>query len=218
MKSKRKIIIGAVFMLMVSSIIGVIGYYLYENTYYVKTEDARLAADIVRVAPQISGKLIEFNAQEGQRVTKGQILGRQEMVNLPDSSMDLAVIKAPIAGLVIKEQGNVGEIVSPGQVLAMLVNPEEIYITANIEENKLSRVHQGQTVDITIDEYEGQTFEGKVASIGEATTNTFSLLPTSTGGTFTKVVQKIPVKITLEQVNGVKLLPGVNTVVKIHVK
>lgn len=217
MNGKRKIMIITVLVVMIISILGVAGYYWYENNYYVSTEDARVTGDIVRVSPQIAGKLLEFNIEEGQAVQKGQILGRQEMINLPDSSLDMAMIKAPISGIVIKKQGTVGEVVAPGQLLGMLVDPAQLYITANIEETKLDRIKNGQQVDIVVDEYQGKQFSGKVRSIGQATAATFSLLPTSTGGNFTKVVQKIPVKIEFNKTD-LKFLPGTNAVIKIHVK
>ncbi|MHB1167209.1 MAG: HlyD family efflux transporter periplasmic adaptor subunit [Carboxydocellales bacterium] len=169
------------------------------------------------MSPQIAGKLLEFNMEEGQVVQKGQILGRQEMINLPDSSLDMAMIKAPISGVVIKKQGTVGEVVAPGQLLGMIVDPTKLYISANIEETKLNKLKPGQQVDIVIDEYQGQQFTGNLKSIGQATAATFSLLPTSTGGNFTKVVQKIPVKIEFTKME-VKFLPGTNAVINIHVK
>jgi multidrug resistance efflux pump len=215
MNGKRKVIIFSVLILMVTVIAGVGYYYWYQNKNYVSTEDSRLAGDILRVSPQITGKLLEFNIEEGQTVQKGQVLGRQEMTNLPDSSMELATIRSPVSGIVLKKQGNVGEVVTPGQVLAMIVNPEKIYVTANIEETKLERVKKGQIVEINIDQYPDKGFLGKVDTIGQATAATFSLLPTSTGGNFTKVVQKVPVKIQIDKTD-VKLLPGTNAVVKIH--
>lgn len=217
MKAKRKTLIITVLIFMVVSMTAVGFYYWYNNTYFVSTEDAKVSADLVRVTPQISGKLLDVNVEEGQLVDKGQILGRQEMINLPDSSLDASLIRAPISGLIIKKQGTVGEITSPGQALFMLINPADLYINANIEETKLEKLKIGQSVDITIDKYNGRKFNGKVQSIGEASAATFSLLPSSTGGNFTKVVQKVPVKIKIDKYSG-KLLPGINAVVKIHVK
>lgn len=217
MNGKRKVLIIAILAAMVVAIAGVGYYYWYENTYYVSTEDARVTGDIVRVTPQISGKLLEFNVAEGQLVNKGQILGRQEMVNQPDSNLEIATMRSPIKGIVLKKQGNIGEVVTPGQALAMLVNPDELYISANIDETKIDRIREGKNVDITIDTYPDQKFTGQVESIGQATAATFSLLPTSTGGNFTKVVQKVPVKIKVKE-NDVKLLPGTSAIIKIHVK
>ena len=217
MKSKRKALITAVLALMVIAMAGVGTYYWYNNTYYVSTEDATVTSDLVKSGPQISGKLLELYVNEGQHVEKGQIIARQDMGTLPDTSLEMSIVRAPITGTVIKKQGTVGEIVSPGQSLAIMIDPSAIYINANIEETKLEKLKIGQPVDITVDEYGGSKLTGKVQSIGEATAATFSLLPTSSGGTFTKVTQKVPVKIKLDKYN-VKLHPGISVVAKIHVK
>ena len=99
-----------------------------------------------------------------------------------------------------------------------MVDPENLYITANIEETKVKNIRQGQRVDIKIDQYKGLSFPGKVESIGMASNTTFSLLPSSSSATFTKVVQKIPVKITFENKNKSLFVVGTNAVVKIHIK
>ncbi len=217
MNEKRKILIIGILVAIVLALGGILFYYWYENTYYVSTDDARVSADLVSVTPQISGKLLELNVEDGDVVTQNQILARQEMNNLPDSSVDQSLVRAPISGIVIKKQGTIGEVWSPGQTLVTLVDPNKLYITADIEETKLGKISIGQTVDITIDEYDSQKFTGKVKSIGEATNSALSLFSASTSGTFTKVVQRIPIKIELDKFNN-KILPGTNAVVKVHVK
>lgn len=214
---KRKKMILSIFSIMTVVLLGIVSYYWYQNTFYVKTDDARVAGDIVKVSPQISGKLLELDVSEGDKVFKEQIVGRQEAISLSDANLDQSVLRAPIDGIVIKKSGNVGEIVSAGQTIAMIIDPNKLYINANIEETKLGRIRQGQIVDITIDQYKGKRFTGKVKFVGEAANSAFSLLPSSTSGTFTKVVQKIPVKIELDKSDS-NLLPGTNAVIKIHIK
>ena len=217
MNKKRKILMLIIFAVMIVALSGIGFYYWYNNTYFVSTEDARVTGDLIKVSPQIAGKLLEFNVEEGDSVSQDQILVRQEMTNLPDINVDQSIIRAPISGIVIKKVGNVGEIEAAGQSLAMIVDPQKLYLTANIEETKLGKVKQGQAVDITIDQIEGKTFTGKVKYVGKASNSIFSLLPSSTSGTFTKVVQRVPIKIEFDKVNS-ELLPGTNAIVKIHVK
>lgn len=217
MDGKRKMLMIIILILMVVSVGGIGLYYWYNNTHYLSTEDAKVNGDIIRVSPQISGRLLEFNGEEGDYVEKDQILGRQEMTNLPDSNIDMSLIRSPINGVLIKTQANIGEIVSAGQSLAMIIDSNNLYITANIEETNLGKLNKGQLVDIKIDQYGNKKFKGKVKSIGQAANSAFSLLPTSTGGNFTKVVQRIPVKIELDT-QGYKLLPGTNAYIKIHLK
>lgn len=217
MNGKRKVLMVGILAVMVAAMGSVGFYYWYNSEYFVSTEDATLTGDLVKVSPQISGKLLEFDVKEGSKVVKDQILGRQEMINLSDTNIDQSVIRAPIDGIVIKKQGTVGEMESVGQTLAVLIDPNALYINANIEETKIGRIHPGQVVDITLDEVAGKKFTGKVNYVGRASNSTFSLLPSSTSGTFTKVVQKIPVRIEFDQHED-QLLPGTNAVIKIHVK
>lgn len=217
MSKKRKIVMMIIFLVMIGALGGIGYYYWYNNSHYVTTDDARVDGELIKLSPQISGKLLEFNVEEGDSVTQDQILGRQDMGSLPDSNVDQSLIRSPISGIVIKKTGHVGEIEAAGQSLAMIVDPEKLYITADIEETKLGRVKPGQTVDITIDQIEGKTFTGKVKFVGKASNSTFSLLQTSTSGTFTKVVQRIPIKIEFDKKNS-QLLPGTNAIVKIHIK
>lgn len=217
MKEKRKVLIIGILIAIVVALCSIVSYYWYENTYYVSTDDARVSADLVSVTPQITGKLLEINVEEGDTVTKNQILARQEMNGLPDTSVDQSLMRSPINGIIVKKQGTIGELWSAGQTLVTLIDPNKLYITADIEETKLGKVRVGQTVDINIDQFNSQKFTGKVRSVGEAANSALSLLPSSTSSTFTKVVQRIPVKIELNKFNN-KILPGTNAIVKIHVK
>lgn len=217
MNKKRKILMAAIFLVMIGALCSIGYYYWYNNTYFVTTDDARIDGDLIKVSPQIPGKLLEFDVEEGDNVVQDQILGRQEMTNLPDTNVDQSIIRSPISGIVIKKTGHIGEIEAAGQSVAMIVDSQKLYITADVEETKLGKVKQGQKVDITIDQIDGKTFSGKVKYVGKASNSAFSLLPTSTSGTFTKVVQRVPVKIEFDK-NEIQLLPGTNAIVKIHIK
>jgi multidrug resistance efflux pump len=88
-----------------------------------------------------------------------------------------------------------------------------------VEETELHKVKAGQFVEFTVDAFPNVYFTGQVSSLGDATVSTFSLLPSqNTGGNFTKVVQRIPVKISIKDFQGCRLLPGMNAIVKIHIK
>ena len=219
MKEKRKLIILSIFVAMLITLGGVGYYYWYNNKNFVSTEDAKVAGDFVKISPQMSGKLVEFNVKEGDKVVKDQIIGRIDALGLDDSSIDTSLLRAPMDGVIIKKQANVGEYESSTSVptLAMVVDPNQLYVTANIEETKIAKIKPGQQVDISIDQFKGRIFKGKVESIGDAANSAFSMLPTSSSSTFTKVVQKVPVKILFKKID-VSLLPGTNAPVKIHIK
>lgn len=217
---KKKAILYVVLAAMIFSLTGVTLYYWYKNSHYVDTEDARVDGTIVKISPQISGRISEMNVAEGDYVKEGAIIARQVDYQLTSGlNLDLSVIKSPISGTVIKKIGNVGEIGAPGSPVAMVADLKSLYVTANIEETKIYRIKAGQNVDFTIDSIPGVKFSGQVISIGEATVSTFSLLPSqNTGGNFTKVVQRIPVKIGIKSYQGQHLLPGMNAIVRIYIK
>jgi len=217
--NKKGLFIG-VLAAMIVTLAGVSGYYWYKNTYYVETEDASVTGTVVKVSPQVTSRLIEINVDEGDTVQAGDIIARQDDITLPvATSVDLTVIKAPVKGTILKKIGNVGEVGTPGQAVVMMADLSNLYITANVEETDMHKVKLGQKVDFTIDSIPGVKFSGEVFSLGEATVSTFSLLPTqNTGGNFTKVVQRIPVKISIRNSQGQRLLPGMNAVVRIHVR
>lgn len=219
MNGKRKVLLITIVALMAAAVLGIGAYYWYNGNYFVKTEDAKVAGDIIKVSPQISGKLLELDIDEGDTLTKDQIIGRQEMGSLPDINLEQSIIRAPIDGFVIKKQVSVGEVVTAGQTVIMMIDPEKLYVTANIEETDITKLKIGQKVDITFDEMKGQKIKGKIQSIGKAANSAFSLLSGSSSGTFTKVVQKVPVKIAINnKMKNSGLLLGTNAVVKIHIK
>ncbi|GAW29427.1 HlyD family secretion protein [Carboxydocella sp. ULO1] len=218
MAANRKTLLVSIFLMMVVVLAGVSGYYWYENTYFVSTEDARIAGDIVKVYPLLVAKLAEVRAAEGQKVVKGEVLARQELNNLPDSSAEQTLLRAPVDGIIIRKQGTEGEVATPGQAVFWLVDPHKLYVSANIEETKISRIKPGQLVEVTLDLYPGRTFNGRVQEIGQATTATFSVLPQTTSSNFTKVTQKVPVKIQLTDLENLQLIPGTSAVVKIRVR
>lgn len=217
MKGKRKFILMCIAGALLITLGGVGIYYWYNSTHYISTEDARVAGDFINITPEISGELKDFDAVEGELLVKDQIVGRMSAEGLEDSNIDKSLLRSPINGVLIKKETGVGEFVSAGTALAVMVDPDQLYINANIKETELNKIQIGQKVDIKIDQFGGDKFQGKVESIGEAAGSAFSLLPSSSSGTFTKVVQLVPIKITLEKVH-VKVLPGTNAEVKIHLK
>jgi len=220
---KNKKLLVVVIQIMVVVVVLVTYYYWHMNHYYVISEDARINGDIYKVSPLVSGKILEVRVNEGDFIRKEDILARLDNSTLPAyADPDLTTVKSPVSGLVIKKTAQAGEVAVSGQPIIMLIDSNNLYITANIEETKISRLRPGQRVDITIDALPGRKFTGKVAFVGEATMAIFSLLPTAnSNGNFTKVVQRIPVKIFLDQQNSEltnkSLMLGMNVAVKIHV-
>ena len=110
------------------------------------------------------------------------------------------VVKAPVRGVVSKKSVNPGQVIQPGQPLLALVQTDDVWITANFKETQLDKMRPGQRVVVSVDAYDGRKFQGKVDSISAATGARFSLLPPENAtGNFVKVVQRVPVKIVLDQ-------------------
>ena len=134
--------------------------------------------------------------------------------------LDLAdrVIGSPIDGVVDKTFVETGEFVTPGQRLLLIHDPKRVWIEANIKETQIRKLKLGQPVEIQVDAYPGEGFEGKVVSIGQATTGKFALLPNpNPSGNFTKITQRLPVRIGVEQ-RAEMLSPGMMVEVKIDVR
>ncbi|HEX9394423.1 MAG TPA: HlyD family secretion protein [Gemmatimonadales bacterium] len=105
-------------------------------------------------------------------------------------------LTAPAGGVVAKKSVEVGQLVQPGQPLLAVVPLSDVWLTANLKETEVANVKPGDPVDFTVDAYPGRHFRGHVESIAPATGARFSLLPPDNAtGNFTKVVQRIPVRI-----------------------
>jgi membrane fusion protein (multidrug efflux system) len=117
-------------------------------------------------------------------------------------------ILAPESGIVDKSFIEKGEYVIPGQRLVLIHNPDKIWVAANIKETQIRHIQLGTRAVLHVDGYPDMQLEGEVFEIGGAATSQFSLLPSSNpSGNFTKVTQRIPIKISIEQ-SGQRLRPG----------
>ncbi|AFQ43803.1 MULTISPECIES: HlyD family efflux transporter periplasmic adaptor subunit [Desulfosporosinus] len=216
---KRKIVLYVILALMVVAGGGIGYYYWYEGSHYVSTEDARIDGDTYRVMPRISGKLLSLQIKQGDTVVADQIVGQQDTNNLATGLLDNASLRAPITGTVTKTLAREGEVLSPGQPIALVVDKSNLYISANIEETYISRLQSGETAEFTVDSFPGHTLTGKIIEIGEGTVSSFSLMPSlSSSGNFTKVTQRIPIKLSIDDQQGLSLSPGMNVVLKIQAK
>lgn len=121
---------------------------------------------------------------------------------LEQAKLNLAYteVRASVSGIVSRRTVEAGQVVQPGQPLLALVPLDDVWVTANFKESQLRRIRPGQRVEIEVDAYGGRTYHGRVDSIAAATGSRFSLLPPeNASGNYVKVVQRIPVKIVLDQ-------------------
>ncbi len=138
---------------------------------------------------------------------------RQQQVDVEDRT-----IKSPIPAVIDRTFTLPGEYVAAGQRILLLHNPEEVWVEANIKETQVGKLKLGQTVRVSVDAYPNDTFVGRVARIGSATTARFALLPTpNPSGNFTKITQRVPVKIDMVQMPK-PLTPGMMVEVEIDIR
>ena len=128
-------------------------------------------------------------------------------------------IAAPGPGVVARKNVEPGQFVNPGQALMAVVPVSNVWVTANLKETQLKGVGIGSAAEVTVDAYPGMHFHGKVESISPATGAQFSLLPPENAtGNFTKVVQRVPVRVRLNPSGNpnVPLRPGMSAEVSIR--
>ncbi|WEM44826.1 HlyD family secretion protein (plasmid) [Photobacterium sp. DA100] len=149
-------------------------------------------------------------------VTEAQAQLEQAELNLAYTN-----IYAPVDGIVGKRSLRVGLFVQPGMPLMSLVPTSDVWIEANFKETQLSGIHKGQTVTVELDAFPDQPLQGVVDSFSPATGAKFALLPPENAtGNFTKIVQRVPVKITIPDPKGLegRLIPGLSVVATVDTR
>ena len=184
-------------------------------------DNAGAATDVAKA----SLKAVESSLQSAE-ASAGAARAQREvaMANVKDAELQLSYtqIKAPSGGRVGRKNVEVGNRVLAGQALVALVEPE-IWVIANFKETQLGRMLPGQKVNITVDAFPQQVFIGHVDSIAPASGAQFALLPPDNAtGNFTRIVQRVPVKILFdeESVRSCKehIVPGMSTVVSVALR
>jgi len=154
----------------------------------------------------LAGQLAVLETREAELAARLQ----RQRLDLEDR-----VVKSPLEGVVDRKFVEAGEYVSPGQRLMLLHDPSKVWVEANIKETALRRLALGQAVRVRVDAYPDETFEGRIERIGHAATSTFALLPSpNPSGNFTKITQRVPVRIAVAQREG-RLRPGMMVEIKI---
>jgi membrane fusion protein (multidrug efflux system) len=142
----------------------------------------------------------------------------QAALDLARQDQSHTLVRAPIDGVVGDRQVEPGDYVQPGAKLMTIVPLDALYVTANFKETQVSRMTVGQPAFIRVDALPGVTLKGEVESFAPGSGSQFSLLPFEPGtGNFTKIVQRVPVRIRFEagQAGLARLRPGLSTTVKV---
>jgi multidrug resistance efflux pump len=210
---RRSVIIPAI-ILAVIIVGGVVGYLIYNNYNFYPTDDAQVTGTMVSIVPPISGTLIDLDVQVGTLVSAKQVIGTVQ----PTGYGTVQHLVAPMDGVIVQVPGTVGQLVNTSTMIAQETNPKSVKITAYVDEGAISNIAVGQAVDIHVDAY-NTTITGHVTQIVGATAGQFSLLPTTdnSSGNFTKVSQRIPVNVQLDNsADDGSLLPGMSVEITIH--
>jgi membrane fusion protein, multidrug efflux system len=134
------------------------------------------------------------------RSADARLAAAQAAVEDARLQLSYARITAPASGVIARRNAETGALVQPGQTLMSIVPDAHVWVTANLKETQLAKVRIGDPVEFSVDAYPGRKFSGRVESLSPATGARFSLLPPDNAtGNFTKVVQRVPVKIAVNQ-------------------
>ena len=217
-------------LVVLAAAVGAVAYNLYwQGAHYVSTDNAQVAGQQVPVGSMNAGRVSAIYTSVGATVHRGDVLARVDIptqvrtfqngapaLDFLGASDDHADVTSPMDGVVIAVPGAVGATVGQGQALVTLIDPAQLWVTANVDENQASRLRIGQEAEVHLDALNA-TVVGKVSELTPATASVFGLLPQSnTTANFTKVAQVTPVRIAVDLQNRPGLL-GSSAEVKIRV-
>ncbi|MDF2565999.1 MAG: secretion protein HlyD family protein [Massilibacillus sp.] len=167
------------------------------------------------------GRSLVSEGATAQELRYAEAQVAQAVASLKSAQLQLSnsIVIAPTAGVVAKKNVDQGEVIATGQPIFSITNPADSWIEANIEETAIGKVQLGQIVKFKIDAYPGKEFRGEVMEVGTATGSQFALIPSdNASGNFTKVTQRLPVKIKVTDAGSVVMKPGMSAVIDIQVK
>jgi membrane fusion protein (multidrug efflux system) len=194
-----------------------------------KSATAQLAsrqADLARACAHLGSSEAELEAQKRQLAVLGSqrllisadLRSKEAALELAHINLGYTRIAAPEDGIVSERKVRPGQLVSPGTQVLSLVQ-REVWVQANYKETQVRHMRAGDSADIRVDAFPGVTWKGKVDQISPASGSQFALLPPDNAtGNFTKIVQRVPVKIVLDpgQANSEHLRPGLSVIATVH--
>lgn len=197
-----------------------------------QAQRALASADVQRYRPLAERGLlsparmqqIEIQSRQaggGLSAANAAVEAAQAQLETAQLDLERAIVRAPIDGVVGDRQVQVGQLVRSGSPLMSVVPLQSVYVVANFKETQIERFHAGQPVTINPDIAHGLHLRGVVDSIAPASGSEFSIIPTDTAtGNFTKIVQRVPVRIRLEpNQEGLELLrPGLSASVTVDTR
>jgi membrane fusion protein (multidrug efflux system) len=174
---------------------------LYQKEVYSREQYDRAMTAYEVAAAQVKAAEEQLRFAKSQKLTQDSNIKQKEAsAAMAELNFQYTKIFAPVDGYVTKKSVQLGNQIQVGQPLMAVVGLSDIWITANFKETQMENIRAGQTVEFTVDSYPDKIFKGKVDSIMAGTGVTFSLFPAENAtGNYVKVVQRIPVKIVLDE-------------------
>jgi len=156
-------------------------------------------------------------AKAAVELSRSKTTEAESALRQAEAALSYADVTSPVDGVVVRRWMHPGEALIVGQPVLTVLNPATLHVSANIEETDLDRISIGDGVSISIDSYSHLKLTGKVEKILRATNSKFSLIPSEgVSGTFIKVVQRVPLWISLDKPPSVPIGPGLSVEVHIH--
>lgn len=214
--SDKKKFIWLVILLIIAFVVAIVWWWNYRK--YVFTIDANLDGGRVNVSARVMAPLSAVFKHEGDSVKRGELLAM-----LDSTATKNYRIVSPVDGLIAKQWVLPGDLLQPGENIFTLNEGKELWVAVYLQETKFNEIRMGQSALFTLDAYPGLTFYGKIFYIGANAASEFSLIPPdNASGNYTKVAQRIPLRISIDRVEGkeklkanLRLLSGMSANVKI---
>ena len=181
--------------------------------------EAAQATEQSLMAERTSAQAALTATQAQQSVAQAQIQKAESLLAAAKLQAEYTVIRAPNSGRIAKKNVEVGQRLQPGQPVMAIVS-DQVWIVANFKESQLTHLRAGEKVSVKVDAIEGRTFHGVVESFSPGTGAKFSLLPPDNStGNFTKIVQRVPVKILFNSdalgADASRFAPGLSVFVEV---
>jgi membrane fusion protein, multidrug efflux system len=207
-----------------------------ENIVLAKVSLARAQMDFERASAQFRDNVIpreQFDhaqsevesAKARHGIAVAQSRSAEAQLGIVRTQLRNVSILSPMDGVIAKRWALAGDVVQPGQAILSVSDLSALWVTANLEASRLGSIHINDRVSIHVDAYPRYEFSGTVTQIGSNTASQFSLIPpNNASGNFTKITQRVPVKISIEYPAGddarreIRLLPGMSVEIKVKVQ
>jgi membrane fusion protein (multidrug efflux system) len=183
-----------------------------------QAEQQRARAQLMSRRAEVDAQIKQVGVLDAQtQQLQADLYAKQEALKVAQTNLDYTRIVAPTDGIVGERKVRIGQLVSPGTQVISLVG-KTIWVQANYKETQLTNVSKGDAAEITVDTFPGVVLRGHVEEIAPASGSQFALLPPdNAAGNYTKIAQRIPVKIVLDPnpALAAKLRPGMSVIAEI---